>query len=508
MIDEHYSNAAHFLRRAGFGAPPSKVREVAARGIERTAFDWLSHAAAQPVDPDRDPILLRLKSGLPEDKDETLPVHLVKMWWMHRMLFTENPLAEKMTLFWHGHFTSKLGAKAGPDMLAQNQLFRTHALGNFRTLTRTVSRNAAMLRYLNGNQNFKAHPNENYARELMELFTCGIGHYTEDDVKAAACAFSGWNLRRDEFYFNPRQHDPGPKTFLGETGNWNGDDIVDRLVAHPATARRVCTRLFSFFAYDNPESAVVDALVNTYYSSGYEIRPIVDQILRSRAFYSDRARNALIKCPVQLVVGSIKMLGQEDAFNLMRPSEGKLPKELKDMTAGKPGGNYMAKAGRESGLLAGLVISLRGMGQDLLAPPSVKGWDGGETWINAATLQTRVAFADRLARLPGIYKTHLSAAAVRARTRSMPLAEAWVDHLCETLGPLTLAPDSRKAIVEYVAGDAPVGALDIPKSAGSSDTSEESDSPDTTDLLARGGVRRRLQGAVPLIMATAEYQIF
>ena len=231
------------------------------------------------------------------------------MWWTIRLLSSPHPLVEKMTLFWHGHFTSKDGNKRGDLMMRQNQMFRQNALGNFRTLTLAVARDPEMLRYLNGSQNFKEHPNENFGRELMELYTCGIGHYTEDDVKAAARAFSGWNLRRGEFYFNARQHDNDPKTFMGKTGNWNGDDIVDILVAHPATATRLCTQLFTYFAYPNPEPAVVNALTETYYTSGYDIRAVLGRIFRSQAFYSAKARNAVIKCPAQYVIGSVKMLG-------------------------------------------------------------------------------------------------------------------------------------------------------------------------------------------------------
>ena len=219
-------------------------------------------------------------------------------------------------MFWHGHFTSKDGGNQGDLLYRQNQLFRQHALGNFRTLTLAVSRDPEMLRYLNGNQNFKAHPNENYGRELMELFTCGIGNYTEDDVKAAARAFSGWNTKGRAFRFNPSQHDDSPKTFLGKTGNWNGDDVVDRLVAHPATARRLCTKLWEFFAYSNPEPAVLRALTETYFASGYDVRAVLGRIFRSRAFYSDRARLAVIKSPTQYVVGSVKLLGLAPAVEL------------------------------------------------------------------------------------------------------------------------------------------------------------------------------------------------
>ncbi len=257
MLDQNTIDTAHLLRRATFGADETTVHAAAQAGLPATV-DALLHPERTPDTQDDSAVLTKLAGLLPTPKNGGTPAQAVKMWWVHRMIASPHPLVEKMTLFWHGHFTSKDGAAQGDMLYAQNQLFRKHALGNFRTLTLAVSRDPEMLRYLNGNQNYKAHPNENYGRELMELYTCGIGHYTEDDVKAAARAFSGWNLRRGEFYFSPNQHDNDPKTFLGKTGNWNGDDIVDILVAHPATAHRLCTQLFTYFAYPNPEPEVID----------------------------------------------------------------------------------------------------------------------------------------------------------------------------------------------------------------------------------------------------------
>ena len=271
MLDQTTLDTAHLLRRAGFGADADTIRAAAQAGLATTT-DALLNPEKTPDTIDDSGILAKLSGLLPETKNGGAPTQAVRMWWVHRMIATPHPLVEKMTLFWHGHFTSKDGGMAGDLLYNQNQTFRRNALGNFRTLTLAVSRDPEMLRYLNGNQNYKAHPNENYGRELMELFTCGIGNYTEDDVKAAARSFSGWNLRGGEFHFNPNQHDNDPKTFMGKTGNWNGDDIVNILVAHPATARRLCTQLFTYFAYPDPEPAVVDALVKTYYSSGYDVR--------------------------------------------------------------------------------------------------------------------------------------------------------------------------------------------------------------------------------------------
>ena len=519
MLDQTYLDTAHLLRRAGFGASPETVQASARAGLAATT-EALLHPERGPQDPDDSDMVQKLADMVPDKKIKQTPTQFVKIWWTHRLLTTQHPLVEKMVLFWHGHFTSKLGD--GDAMLAQNQLFRRNALGNFRTLTLAVSQDAAMLKYLNGNQNFKAHPNENYARELMELFTCGIGHYTEDDVKAAARAFSGWNLRQDEFRFNPRQHDDTTKTFLGKTGNWNGSDVVDMLVAHPATAARICKQLFEYFAYPDPEPAVLNALTKTYYASGYDIRAIVGQILQSKAFYSEKARSAIIKSPVQFVIGSIKMLGLEPAFDASQEDIANASNSMMDANnnanaspaqPAKGLGDVLrtAKVGR----LAGLTISMRSMGQDILAPPSVKGWDGEEAWINSATLLNRINFANRISQSRPLYRFLEPVVQDYAVKNNMSEQTAWVEYLALALGPLKLAPTARETLVAFANGQGPY--------AGHAD---QFASTEATDVAAvdtpeqGGGPRRRLGPAplvggdqgrmlalIPLIMATPEYQV-
>ena len=475
MDDQNTIDAAHLLRRAGFGADTAAIKAAAAAGLDATT-EILLHPERVPESLNDDKTLAGLKSLLPETKNGGTPTQAVKMWWIHRMLVSPRPLQEKMVLFWHGHFTSKDGGTQGDFLYRQNQLFRTSALGNFRTLTQAVSRDPEMLRYLNGNQNYKAHPNENYGRELMELFTCGIGHYTEDDVKAAARAFSGWNLRGGEFHFDPNRHDSDPKTFLGKTGNWNGDDIVDILVAHPGTAKRLCTQLWEFFAYPNPEPPVVAALTQTYFSSGYDIRAVLSRIFRSQAFYSDKARFAVIKSPAQYVVGTVKLLGLTQAVEVA----------LSDLTPA----NEMAyqpataaltapqAAGRKLAALASLPNALRSMGQDLLAPPTVKGWDGGEAWINTSTLLARINFANTVSNSRQLFGGQTPRLTDYLARNSMT-PESWVDFLIETLGPLPLSPATRQTLKSFVAG------------------------PDTTS----GGLEGRLRAVIPLLMATPEYQV-
>ncbi len=539
MIDQTYLDTAHLLRRAGFGAAPDEIQAAASRGLAATTDDLL-HPERTPDPINDDQILQSLLALVPEERRQNkkgrdyVPLQTVKMWWTIRMLNSPHPLVEKMTLFWHGHFTSKDGNQSGELVMRQNQMFRQNALGNFRTLTLAVSRDPEMLRYLNGNQNFKAHANENYGRELMELYTCGIGHYTEDDVKAAARAFSGWNLRGGEFFFNARQHDNDPKTFLGKTGNWNGDDIVDMLVAHPATAKRLCTQLFTFFAYPDPEPTVLDALVKTYYSSGYDIGAVLGRIFRSQAFYSAKARNAVIKCPAQYVIGSVKMLGLAHTV----PTSAADITTANDMAAAAVGSNTATPAqqarGRRVGGLATLPIAMRSMGQDILDPPSVKGWDGGPAWINTATLLARINFANALSQSRVAFDGQFTRAVAYVQQKNFTPAQ-WVDYLAYNLGPLQLTPQTRRTLIDYVSATGEFQENGMAQSASPVQNIADVQPAVPAPLLgARRGFRRlqrpngggygrgyaggpnrpgpgglegRLRGVIPLIMATPEYQV-
>ena len=494
-----YLDTAHLLRRAAFGGTPAQIQQASEHGIAATVQGLVNYEATPDAIND-DAVIEKLKTALPEAARALtqlrLPTRLVQVWWLYRMLATPRPLQEKMVLFWHNHFTSKDGDGQGLPMLVQNQLFRRNALGNFRTLALAVSKDPEMLRYLNGNQNYKAHPNENYARELMELFTCGrVGpdgkpNYTEDDIKASARAFSGWNLRAQQFYYNPGQHDDTPKTFMGRTGNFNGDDIVDILVALPATAYYVCHKLFRYFAYDDPEPAVMKTLTDTYYNSGYEIRPIVEQILTSNAFFSAKARGAVIKSPADYVVGSIRMLGLAPAFApdpqyLFGEDPNGQPTSLPDSRpfrayAGKRGG-----LGSPVGRLVFLANQIRNMGQDLLGPPTVKGWDGGEMWINTDTLQARARFAMALSMLPDLEIEGLSELAGAPTARPVGFgqgsgidrgaAERMLNAILTQLGPIRIAASSRQSILDYA--------------------------------VQEPGAQLALRGMLSLVMGTPEYQV-
>ncbi len=352
---------AHLLRRAGFGARPDEWTSCAALGVAGTT-DLLLHPERVPDH--LDAVLVDIGG----DYVDFTNLDSVRQWWLYRMLHTSRPLEEKMTLFWHGHFATATYKVDNPRwMWQQNQLFRAHALGNFRTLLQGVSRDPAMLIWLDGVENRKGKPNENYGRELLELFTLGIGGgYTETDVKEAARAFTGGRFDRDTgaFVFDAAQHDDGPKTFLGQTGPFTGDDIIDIVARHPSTARFLCTKLFRFFVHDDPSPAELAPLTRAYFASGYDIRAVMGTLLQSPAFYSDTARYAKMKSPTEYVVTLLRTLD--------------VP-----MTAASGNGPVSQ--------------TVRAMGQDLFNPPNVKGWPEGKAWVNTLTLMARFNFASRLA---------------------------------------------------------------------------------------------------------------
>ncbi len=365
------AKARHLLLRAGFGGTAEEVQRLYRMGLEG-AVAWLVDYEARPdvvgpcpIEPPA-PIDFRAFRRLPEQERRKLRnerrradgrrFQAVRAWWVERMLRTRRPLEERMTLFWHGHFTSSYrDVRDAYHMLLQNETLRAHATGNFGELLHAITRDPAMLEYLDNNRNRKGRPNENYAREVMELFTLGLGNYTEQDIKEAARAFTGYTFRRGQhvFVFDRRQHDDGIKTIFGKQGRFDGDDVCDLLLAHPACAPFVAGKIFAYFAYRNPEPELVRELGDWFRACHYEIKPLLRRIFMSRAFYSERAMGTQVKSPVVLLVSTIRMFG-------MNPP---------------PGGLVVAAAGR--------------LGQALMLPPNVKGWEGGRAWITTATLLER-----------------------------------------------------------------------------------------------------------------------
>jgi len=391
---------AHLLRRAGFGATPGELHRYLAMGTARATevlldYPKISNAGLEGALPAVDPSGGRAAA----------PVAAIQGWWLQRMAETARPLEEKMTLFWHGLLTSGLD-KAGPaQMFTQNQLFRKMAMGNLDDLLKAVSKDPAMMIYLDTETNRKGKPNENYARELMELFTTGISHYTEDDVRESARAFTGWTLQgaqqrrlTTDSLFVPRLHDDGPKTFLGKTGNFTGDDIVDMLVPLRATAERLSTRLFSFFAYPNPEPEIVHHLADTFQKNRHNVGAVVREIVAMDAFYSEKAYRALVKSPAELVAQTLKATGADAK-------------------------GYVAAA-----------TAMAPMGQVLFYPPNVAGWPGGGSWINSSTLLTRINLANGASQ----------------RMRAVLPADS-LDNLMSTLVDANVSPSTGDGLQAYAA---------------------------------------------------------
>ena len=351
--------AAHLLRRAGFGGSSAEVQSASAAGLH-AAVDKLLNFGPDllPQSPDAD---LTFGRGTPPAQQRAANV-AIQLWFLNRCLQTTNPLQERMVYFWSNHFTGAVGGGATPAMLVnQYNLFRQYALGNFGELTHAVSRDPAMLFYLNGAQNNKRHPNENYARELMELFTLGVGNYSEDDVRESARAFTGWTVDRftGEARFAPRLHDDGSKTFLGQTGDFNGDDIIGIILRQPAAAQFVAHKFLRAFVYDDPEPELVNAAADLFRSSGYDVRALMSSLLRSNVFYSPRAYRALVKSPLELAIGTLKILG---VSAVTTPVDG----------------------------------AISAMGQIPMRPPNVAGWPGGAQWLNQSTVLARLNFVNRV----------------------------------------------------------------------------------------------------------------
>ena len=366
------NSARHLLNRAGFGIPHERVALLARVGPS-AAVDELVDYEGFPA-PDEVPTFLpapeeyyelrrRLRELDPEERRkarqefnnrERALVQGLQGWWYERMTTTARPLEEKMALFWHGHFaTSAQKVSSARFNFDLNRLFRENAVGNFKALTIAVGQSPAMLRYLDNQQNVKGRPNENWARELMELFTLGVGNYTEDDIKASARAFTGWRVDESGFAFHEWVHDFGTKTFMGRTGGFDGWDILDIIFEQPAAAEFICRKLFEFFVYRDPEPEIVEALASTLRRHDYEIKPLLNQLFRSKVFYSSKAVGTQIKSPVQFVV-----------------------QLSHDLNLADPPYHAMARAAA-------------GLGQNLFYPPNVAGWEGGRMWINANTLLTR-----------------------------------------------------------------------------------------------------------------------
>lgn len=440
MADNDISLMAHLMRRAGFGAQYHELEARAAKGYEATV-DELLH-------PDDHP------NGLELDLAERYFIEWnhftrgVPEYFAWRMINSKSQLEEKMVLFWHGVLCaadSKL--QSYPTSYVQLEMFRRHGMGSFRDLLVEISRDPAMVYFLDNCLSHKGAINENYGRELLELFSMGVGmdgqfNYTEDDVKECSRAFTGWTIANSipgqpygrydaKFVYNPYDHDDGEKTFLGETGRFNGEDIIDIIVKQPAAARFLSRHLYSYFVADEvgvpswmdtppQEPETIKLLEEEYFRSGYNVRSMLRVLFKSESFKT--ARFSKIKSPVETVIGTLRLIG--------------------DWTSPKPGFEF-------------IFDEMKFMGQELLNPPSVEGWHTGREWIDGGTLVHRINFTAEFvgdANYPGIQEI-----VARVATGGPTISpEGLVDGCLQMLGHYELAGETRRMLVDHARKD---GAL-------------------------------------------------
>jgi uncharacterized protein (DUF1800 family) len=387
----NYTTAAHLFNRAGFGGSPEEIAKLAAMSpAEAVAYfvdyDKVPDSSAPPPDwakpdPVRSEQYQKIQRAVRDEKDSNLSEdekraqgekrrqmvqqiqreqfrHLQEMRfdWLNRMATGPRPLQEKLTLFWHGHFaTSATKVRDAYFMWLQIETFRQKGTGNWLDLLEATATDPAMLIWLDQAQSRQQHPNENFARECMELFTLGEGHYTEKDVTEAARAMTGWSIDRaaEEYRYRPAIHDRGLKTVLGKTGNLNGRDVLEIIVAQPQASRFITGRLWKFFASDDPSPQLIDALAGAFRAGGNNFAPFLRILFSCEEFYADTVMQRQIKSPVQWLVSTVRLLQRA-----MPPP-----------------------------IVASQMI--KSLGQDLLLPPNVKGWDGGLSWISTNTLLAR-----------------------------------------------------------------------------------------------------------------------
>ena len=473
-----YAEAAHLLRRAGFGGSPADINALVGREREDAVNSLVDYESADNQEVEtrlmRDFPFLRLSSP-GELNDENFNQTEMRAWWVMRMLLSKRPFEEKMTLFWHNHFATSLDKVPGVHMYAQNLDLRRHALARFDELLLAVSRGAAMLIWLDGVDSTKVDPNENFARELQELFTTGPHdivtgepNYTEADVRGIARTFTGWRFRladgaRSPFayqsYVDENAADSGAKTIYGSTANFSGEDVITILAGRRATARFLVAKLFAFFVYPlDLESAedrqTLERFADVYLRRNHSIKELMRAILRSDEFFSQRAFWSLIKSPVDYVVGTIK------ALNL----------------------SYSPGTLGEREVI--LQSALRDMGMNLFSPPDVSGWKVNDGFVNTETLLSRYNFGDAL--LFGTMGT-IQPTFAQMRKYAKPNPKKAVQKALGTLGLEGLDPDLVNDLENYLRLDAAGNVVAWPPPGG-------------VDVL-------KIRGLIRLIMCLPEYQL-
>jgi uncharacterized protein (DUF1800 family) len=411
---------ARLFARAGFGAGVDEIDRAAAKGYAAVVDELLAFppAATRPDEV----TVLTLENGAPAGESDGFSMVAYQRWWLDRMSATRYPLEEKLTLYWHNHFATGFSKVRRPKaMVAQNRLLRDHAGGNFRALCNAITADPAMLIWLDGNTNQKIQPNENYGREFMELFTLGRDRYTQDDVREAARAFTGYTTDgQGRALYHAELHDDGDKTILGQTGRWNPADVttivLDRHPDGPVAARYVSARLAGFLYKPNPEPAVVDAMAAAFLASGYDIKAMVRALLL-RPEFSD-SPGLSIKSPAEYVAGTMRLLHLTGA----------------PTPTTKPNRNHFDE----------IVSACNAMSQELFEPPDVSGWKGGARWANTAATLARYNFAARIGKLvtDNAVRTVLDSAGGEPRDT----APLWMHRL----GVLSLLPSTQASLDRYL----------------------------------------------------------
>ena len=432
-MNKDVSLMAHLMRRAGFGATRNELEGYLEDGYEATVDNLLDPGESGHMPDD---IIRRYHV----DQSELRQLDGAGAYWLYRMLTTSNPLEEKLALFWHGLFaTGYAKLNQARALLNQIEMFRHYGFGSFRDLLVELSRDPAMILWLDNNENHKEAINENYGRELLELLSMGIGNYSEDDIKECAKAFTGWTLGNAEYMsvraskdsiwpygriawhyeYRADDHDGGEKKFLGKVGNFNGEDIVDIIVTQEATARFLSTRLFQYFASDEVDSdgeLVISGMMEAYFQSGYKVSAVLRSLFNSDYFKSDKCMYSRVKGPVESVVGTVRLAGtyQEPTLDVHS-----------------------------------LWAQTMFMGQGLLAPPTVEGWHEGVEWIDSGSLVERINFAAKELSDPTKDGVKDIIRRVTSNQKDLSDPEKLVDSCLDYMGPIQVQPDTREGLIEF-----------------------------------------------------------
>ena len=478
MSNQEVALLAHLMRRAGFGATRTELETCVAKGYEATVEELLTYSEPQIMS---DYLVRRYHHEYSGMMDVKAPQAV----WLYRMISTTAPFQEKMALFWHGIFATGYNGKVvqGKVLMDQIRMLRHFGLGSYRTLLIELSKDPAMIRWLDNVHNHKGAINENYGRELLELFSMGVGNYTEDDIKECARAFTGWTIANSEyvdvrvqrdsiwpygrvawhFEYHPEDHDDGEKTFLGETARFTGEDVIDIICKQPATAQFISRHLYNFFVADEPpvpqwsyvpprDPEAIEILSQAYFDSEYDIRSMMRTLFNSDFFKSEDCWYEKVKSPTEFVVGLLRI-----SEELQKPSHKMLDRNLQTVY----------------------------MGQQLTNPPSVEGWHTGTEWIDTGNLVERLNFcAEQLGDIhkPGTKK--MTENIIAAGDENMS-PERLVDNCLAELGALSVAEDTRSALVKFASKGKGAGL-------GNNDSEEQ--------------VQQRVAETLQIIAATREFQ--